>query len=60
MACGTLEGEAETRAGCPGHCQFKEQKPFLWAEPPGGGLSPGWRGQSGEGTIRSDTEPCPP
>lgn len=40
MACGTLEGEAKTRAGCPGHCRFKEQKPFLWVEPPGGGVVP--------------------
>lgn len=53
---GILEGRAETRAGSPGSCVFKEQKPLPWTELPGVSAVHGVQRMDGEGAIRG----CPP
>ena len=58
--CGILEGRAETRAGSPGSCLLKEQKPFPRMEPSGMRAAHGVQRMDGEGTIRGDAERCPP
>lgn len=57
---GPWRGKPRPGLGAQATVRSKSRSPFCGRSHLGGGLSPRWRGQSGEGTIRSDTEPCPP